>query len=289
MTSPTREFRRLLEGSEPVYAPLVFSPISALLAQQAGFRALYLGGGSMGYIKAGTEANLSLTEMAQAAIDIRTVCPLPLILDGAAGWGDAMHVRRTIQMSEAAGFAAIEIEDQILPKRAHHHIGREHMVPSEEMEAKIAAAVAARRDPDFVIIGRTNAVRNTGLDDALRRGEAYKRAGADMLYVTGRKPEDVRFLGERLPGPLMYMAGAGGLSASELTRAELHRLGYRLIVDPTTPLMAAHKALRQCYAALAKDQPDPLLGAEPGKEQAIVHDTIDLETMLDIERRTVER
>ena len=289
MPAPTTEFRRLIAGSEPVYAPLVFNPISALLAQQAGFRALYLGGGSLGYIKAGTEANLTLTEMAQAALDIRTVCPLPLVLDGAAGWGDPMHVRRTIQTSEAAGFAAIEIEDQILPKRAHHHVGKEHMVPSDAMEAKIRAAVEARRDPDFVIIGRTNAVRNTGLEDALRRAEAYKRAGADMLYVTGRKPEDVRFLGERLPPPLMFMAGAGGLSAAQITRAELYRLGYRLIVDPTTPLMAAHKALRQCYAALARDEPDPLLGAEAGKEQAVVHQTIHLEAMLEIERQTVEK
>ena len=96
------DFRRLIAGPEPIYAPLVFSPISALLAQAAGFPALYLGGGSLGYIKAGTEANLSLTEMTQAALDIRTVCPLPLILDGACGWGDPMHVWRTIRMSEAA-------------------------------------------------------------------------------------------------------------------------------------------------------------------------------------------
>jgi 2-methylisocitrate lyase-like PEP mutase family enzyme len=283
------EFRHLIAGPRPVYAPLVFNPISALLAREAGFRALYLGGGSMGYIKAGTEANLSLTEMAQAALDIRAVCPLPLILDGACGWGDPMHVRRTIQMSEAAGFAAIEIEDQLLPKRAHHHIGIEHMIPSELMEAKIRAAVEARRDPDFVIIGRTNALRSTGLEDALRRAEAYKNAGADMLYVTGRRVEDVRALGERLPPPLMYMTGAGGLAQGQITHAELAQLGFRLIVDPTTPLMAAHKALRQCYAALAEDEPDPLLGPEAGKEQAFVHQTIDLEAMLEIERQTVEK
>jgi methylisocitrate lyase len=283
------EFRRLIAGPEPVFAPLVFSPISALLARQAGFRALYLGGGSMGYIKAGTEANLSLTEMCQAALDIRTVCPLPLILDGACGWGDPMHVRRTIGMSEAAGFAAIEIEDQLLPKRAHHHIGIEHMIPSELMEAKIRAAVEARRDPDFIVIGRTNALRSTGLDDALRRAEAYKRAGADMLYVTGRRAEDVRALGERLPPPLMYMTGAGGLAHGQITRAELGQLGFRLIVDPTTPLMAAHKALRECYAALARDEADPVLGPDAGKEQAVLHQTIDLEAMLEIERRTVER
>jgi 2-methylisocitrate lyase-like PEP mutase family enzyme len=283
------EFRRLIAGPEPVFAPLVFNPISAMLAEAAGFKALYLGGGSMGYIKCGTEAQLSLTEMAQAALDIRTVCRLPLILDGACGWGDPMHVQRTIRMSEAAGFAAIEIEDQILPKRAHHHIGIEHMIPSELMEAKIRAAVEARTDPDFVIIGRTNAVRNTGLEDALRRAEAYKKAGSDILYVSGRKPEDLRFLGERLPAPLMYMSGAGGLSAAPLSADELYTLGFRLIVDATTPLMAAHKALRQCYAALAKGEADPLLGPEPGKEQEIVHQTIKLDQMLAVERATVER
>jgi 2-methylisocitrate lyase-like PEP mutase family enzyme len=283
------DFRRLIAGSEPVFAPLVFNPISAMLAEAAGFKALYLGGGSMGYIKCGTEAQLSLTEMAQAAIDIRTVCKLPLILDGACGWGDPMHVQRTIRMSEAAGFCAIEIEDQILPKRAHHHIGIEHLIPSELMEAKIRAAVAARTDPDFAIIGRTNAVRNTGLDDALRRAEAYKKAGSDILYVSGRKPEDLRFLGERLPAPLMYMAGAGGMSAAPFSASELYELGYRLIVDATTPLMAAHKALRQCYAALAKAEADPLLGPEPGKEQEIVHQTIKLDHMLAVEKATVER
>src|SRR5258708_39540788 len=111
------EFRRLIAGPEPVYAPLVFNPISALLAQAAGFRALYLGGGSMGYIKAGTEANLSLTEMVQAAVDIRTVCPLPLILAGACGWGDPTHVPRPIATSEAAGVSALESEEQLIPTR----------------------------------------------------------------------------------------------------------------------------------------------------------------------------
>ena len=105
-------FRKLIAGVEPLVAPLVINPISARLAAATGFRALYLGGGAMGYLKCGTEANLSLTEMCQAAIEIRAACPLPLILDGACGWGDPMHVRRTIKMSEAAGFEAIEIEDQ---------------------------------------------------------------------------------------------------------------------------------------------------------------------------------
>jgi 2-methylisocitrate lyase-like PEP mutase family enzyme len=283
------EFRRMISAAEPVVAPLVFDPISAKLAEAAGFSALYLGGGSMGYIKCGTEANLSLIEMAQAGVEIRTVCPLPLILDGACGWGDPMHIHRTIGMSEAAGFCAIELEDQLLPKRAHHHIGIEHMIPAELMTAKITEAVKARRDPDFVIIGRTNALRSEGRDEALRRAEAYHRAGADILYASGRNPDDLRFLGERLPPPLMYMTGAGGLAASPVSKAELAGLGFRLIVDATTPFLAMHKALRQCYAALAEGSPDPTLGSAIGAEQGEVHRTIDLEKMLDIERRTVER
>ena len=283
------EFRKSIAGAEPVLAPLVFDPISAKLAEAAGFRALYLGGGSMGYIKCGTEANLTLSEMAQAGLEIRTVCPLPLILDGACGWGDPMHIHRTIAMTEAAGFCAIEIEDQILPKRAHHHIGIEHMIPQDLMVAKITEAAAARRDPDFGIIGRTNALRSHGREEALRRAEAYHRAGADILYVTGRNPEDARFLGERLPPPLMFMTGAGGLAASPLSLAELAALGFRLIVDPTTPFLAMHKALRQCYAALAKGEPDPTLGTGIGTEQGEVHRTIGLEAMLEVERRTVGR
>src|ERR1041384_8373055 len=140
-------FRSLPAGPAPLLAPLVINPLSAKLAEAAGFKALYLGGGAMGYVKCVTEANLSLTEMVQAGLDIRTVCPLPLILDGACGWGDPMHLHRTISMTEAAGFAAIEIEDQLLPKRAHHHIGIEHMIPSGAMAAKIRAAAEAPRGP----------------------------------------------------------------------------------------------------------------------------------------------
>ena len=283
-------FRKLIAGSTPVVAPLVINPISARLAAAAGFQALYLGGGAMGYVKCGTEANLTLTEMCQAALDIRTVCRLPLILDGACGWGDPMHVRRTIQMAEAAGFAAIEIEDQLMPKRAHHHIGIEHLIPIELMAAKVHEAVAARQDPDFVVIARTNACRQTSLDDALRRGDAMRKAGADMLFVVQKRPAEVRAIGEKLGGPLMFMS-VGGISPDSLgmSHADLAGLGYKLIVDAVTPLLAMHRALRDAYAAIAKGVPDPLVGADRHAEHEEIHRTIDLDTMLEIERRTVER
>ena len=137
--------RAQLGGPLPVTAPLVLNPLMARMVEVAGFPAGYLGGGSTGYQKVSLEANLNLTEMCQAALDIGAVSSLPLILDGACGYGDPMHMHRTIGMSEAAGFQAIEIEDQLVPKRAHHHAGIEHMIPAELMAAKVEAAVAARR------------------------------------------------------------------------------------------------------------------------------------------------
>ena len=176
--------RALIEGPLPVTAPLVLNPLMAKMAEAAGFPAGYLGGGSTGYLKVSLEANLNVTEMCQAAIDIHAVSSLPLILDGACGYGDPMHMHRTIGMSEAAGFAAIEIEDQLVPKRAHHHIGIEHMIPIELMAAKVKEAAAARRHPDFLIIARTNAMRASDMADALSRGEAYRKAGADVLLLS---------------------------------------------------------------------------------------------------------
>src|SRR6266849_10832796 len=218
--------RSLMQGPSPVTAPLVLNPLMAKLAEAGGFPAGYLGGGATGYQKVALEANLNLTEMCQAALDIRAVSSLPLILDGACGYGDPMHMHRTIGMVEAAGFAAIEIEDQLVPKRAHHHIGIEHMIPIELMAAKVREAVAARRNRDFVIIARTNAMRASTMDDALRRSETYRRAGADLLLLSmAHKPEQLRAIAERLGGPLMYLAGRGGLAGLGLTLADLGGLG----------------------------------------------------------------
>jgi 2-methylisocitrate lyase-like PEP mutase family enzyme len=214
---------------------------------------------------------------------------LPLILDGACGWGDPMHMHHTIRMAEAAGFAAIEVEDQLLPKRAHHHIGIEHIIPLDLMLAKVRECLAARRSRDFLIIARTNAARSEGLDEALRRGEAMHKAGADILLVLPGKPDHIGIIAERLPAPLMFMMSGARLTSSGLTMPEWGDLGYRLFVDASTPFMAMHHALRDCYAAMARGEPDPLIGSDTRGEQRVVHETIGLEAMLAIEKRTVER
>jgi methylisocitrate lyase len=157
------------------------------------------------------------------------------------------------------------------------------------MEAKIAEAVAARRDRDFLIIARTNASRVTDLDDALRRAEAFHRCGADVLLVMPRNFEELRTIGERLPAPLMYMLPTEGIQAVPFDRQTLCDWGFRLVIDPATPLFSMTAALRRCYEALARSTTDPTTGGDAKSEERAVLDAIGLEGLLAIERRTVER
>ena len=290
MATTMQSLREMIQGPGAVCAPLALDPMMAKLAEQAGFKALYLGGGASGYRKVHLEANLSLTEMCQAALDIRTVTELPLILDAAAGFGDPMHMHRTVAMAEAAGFAAIEIEDQYLPKRAHHHVGIEHMVPLEIMADKMREAAAARRNPDPLIIGRTNGIRASNMDDALRRAEAYRAAGADVVLLSPRNADEVRHVAERLGGPLMLLLRGGGMASLDMTIADVSALGYRILADPSMPLSAAYEAMRGVYNEMADgftltSRP----AADWGKLQDDIHETIGLEHLSAVERRTVEK
>lgn len=283
-------FRDMLAGREAYLAPAVFNPLSAKLAEQAGFRMLYLGGGTLGYLKCCLEANLNLTEVVQAGVEIRGVTTLPLILDAACGFGDPMHMHHTISLAEAAGFCAIEIEDQLIPKRAHHHIGVEHVIPQELMVAKIREAVRARRSADFVIIARTNAVRQTGMDDAVARGAAYREAGADMLYIAPRNPDEARDIAKRLPPPFMFSYESSGERAGAgLTVKELGALGYRVLTVANTAL-PFHRAMKQTYEAIARGEQNPVMSGTTNKaEQAALHRTIGFDALIAIEKATVEK
>lgn len=278
----------LLQRDHPLVAPLVLGPLTARLAQRAGFEALYLGGGGVGYDKCFSEANLNSSELSQLALDIRAACDLPLILDAAGGWGEPMHIRRTVRLAEAAGFAAIELEDQQVPKRAHHHIGIDYPVPAELMVAKIREAVAARRNQDFLIIARTNLARDD-FEEAIDRALAYKAAGADILFVLTWDATQIREIGRRLPAPLLFMTQNSGISGLSMPLSDLYTNGVRLVIDPVTPLLAMHRALRLCYTSMADLRPDPLIGSDSAEELADLHATIDLEALLSIERETVMR
>jgi 2-methylisocitrate lyase-like PEP mutase family enzyme len=282
-------FKEMLAEQKTRLAPAVFNPLSAKLARAAGFEMLYLSAGVLGYVKCNLEANMSLTELVQAGVEMRAAAGLPLILDGACGFGDPMHMHHTITLAEAAGFCAIEIEDQLLPKRAHHHVGVEHMIPAELMVAKVREAVKARRDEGFVIIARTNGVRASSLDDALRRSEAYLRAGADMLYISPRNPEEARIIAKRLPPPFMFSVPGEDVHKFGLPLSELAGLGYR-VLTVTTPIYAYHRAMQQTYQAMAHGTANPVMAGTTRKaEQEALHGTIGLDALLSIEKATVEK
>jgi len=281
--------RQLIGGDELIVAPVALNPIMARLAEEAGFKAIYLSGGSLGWLKCVTEANLTLPELAEVAVDMRAACKLPIVLDAGGGWGDPVHVHRTIALSEAAGFSAIEIEDQLLPRRVEHHVGIDHLIPTELMLKKIAAARDARTDPDLVIIARTNARRVGGLDEAMRRAEAFHKAGADMLFCYTRSADELRIMGERLPPPLMMFAPPDGFGTFALSERDLARLGYRLAASSGTAFAAMVKAVRQSYQCLAQGRMDPFLG--PGgadQEMKAAQETCGLDRLLQIERATMK-
>jgi 2-methylisocitrate lyase-like PEP mutase family enzyme len=284
-----QKLKDLIAGNDLIVAPVVFNPIMAKLAEAAGFKAIYLSGGTLGWVQCVTEANLTLPEMADVAVDMRAACKLPIVLDAGGGWGDPVHVHRTIALAEAAGFEAIEIEDQLLPRRVEHHVGIDHLVPTEFFVAKLKEALAARTNPDLVIVARTNARRAGGIEEAIRRGVAFAEAGADMVFCFTRNPEEVRMVGERVPPPLMTFAPVDGFATSKLSREDFAKLGFRLAASSGTAFAAMYKAVQQSYECLAQDRPDPFLG--PGGGDAMMkaaQNTCGLPALLEIERRTMK-
>jgi methylisocitrate lyase len=283
--------RDLIAGDDLVVAPLVLNPMMARMAKAAGFEAGYLSGGSLGWYKCVTEANITLPEMAMVCMDMRAAADLPIVLDAGGGWGDPVHLHRTIQLTQAAGFAAIEIEDQVLPRRVHHHIGVEHLIPAELMLDRIKEAIAARTDPDLLIIARTNCARvpGMGIDEAIRRGEAFHKAGADMLFIWSRTAEDLRRMAERLPPPLMLFAPPDGFNNFALSKAELAKLGYRLACSSGNALAAIVRAVRQSYESLATGETDPNLGRGGVEQEMKAAQRIsELDRLLEIEKRTMK-
>lgn len=279
--------RQLIQGNELVVAPVALNPIMAKLAQDAGFKAVYLSGGSLGWLRCVTEANLTLPELAQVALDMRAAANVHLVLDAGGGWGDPVHMHRTMALSEAAGFAALEVEDQYLPRRVHHHIGAERLIEPALMVQKIRELVAARSNPDTLIIARTNALRVAGMDDALRRAETYLAAGADMLFVHTRDANEIRTIGERLPAPLMIFAPGDGFANFPLSRKDLYQLGFRLAASSGSAFAAMYKAVRQSYECLARDELDPFLGkGGVAPQMKAAQATCELPRLLEIERNT---
>ncbi len=282
--NPRQQLRQALDQGKPVVAPVCLDPLSARLIQQMGFPATYLGGGALGFTLAVSEALLTMDEVAGLTARVCQRVDIPVVVDGGIGFGDPLQTMRTIWAVEQTGAAAIEIEDQVAPKRAHHHRGVEHLISKPAMVEKIRAAVDARRDPDFLIIARTNAVKNEGMESAVERIEAYRAAGADVSMLLPRNLDELREVPRRVKGPLAYLGRLG-----ERTAQEYADLGYSLIIDAMIATVVTYRALRQALTEL-RDQGRPNLSLD--EIHAImgqVQETVGMTDFYALEERTTEK
>lgn len=245
--------RALLARPQILVAPGAFDGISARFAAQAGAEAVYMTGfGVAGSLLGVPDIGLvSATEMADRVRALAEAAgPAPLIADGDNGHGGALNAARLTRLYEGAGAACIQLEDQVLPKRCGHMEGKE-IVAKGEAVARIRAAVDARHDPGFCIMARTDARAVAGLDEALRRAEAYLAAGADLLFVEAPQSlEEMRAVAARFPGvPLVANMVEDG-KTPYLDAATLQDTGFRLAIFPVSALLVAARAVQEAYAAL---------------------------------------
>jgi 2,3-dimethylmalate lyase len=244
MTQTTAQLRKLLDRPEMLLAPFVYDGLQAKIAERTGFTAVYMTGfgtaAARGYPDLGL---LTMTEMVQNVRAISHAVNLPVICDADTGYGNAVNVWRTVREYEDAGAAALHIEDQVFPKRCGFLSGKQ-VIAMEEMVPKVRAACDARRDPNFVIIARTDALAVDGWEDVARRARTYRAAGADLIFVDGiRTLDDLkRYATELGDLPLLY-------NGSLLPVADLARHGFKLTIHTGT-LMAAFVAIRDAMRQL---------------------------------------
>jgi carboxyvinyl-carboxyphosphonate phosphorylmutase len=247
-----RSLRELLNGNELVVAPGAYDALSARVVESAGFPAVYMTGygttaGLLGRPDVGL---LGQSEMVDNARRMAQAVDVPLISDADTGYGNQINVIRTIAEFERAGVAAVHIEDQVTPKKCGHMSGKQ-LVAAEEMARKVEAAVAARANPEFMLIARTDAVAVEGLDGALERAKRYRDAGADMLFVEApRTREEIEKVAETFSDiPLLFNWVEGGRSPA-VSLQELQELGFRLVIFPVSMLFAATSAMRSLAGSL---------------------------------------
>lgn len=253
MPSPGARLRRAWSAG-PIMVPGAFNALTAKLAERLGFEAVYLSGGALSAGWAGLPdiGLLSQTEFAEQAAVLARATTLPVLCDADTGFGEAIHVERTVRLFEEAGAAGLHLEDQSLPKRCGHLSGKA-LVETRAMSAKVRAAVASRRDPGFVIVARTDARSVEGFVAAVERARAYVDAGADMIFPEAlESAEEFARFAREVAGPKIANMTEFGRSPL-LDFQDLGRLGYAVALYPLTAFRAAMKAAEETLIAL-RDQ-----------------------------------
>jgi 2,3-dimethylmalate lyase len=247
----TAKLRQLLRAPEIIVAPGAYDCLTAKLIEREGFPAVYMTGAGTAVTRLGRPdlGFATLSDMVSNAAAMAATVSIPLIADADTGYGGALNVYRTVREYERAGVAALHIEDQVFPKRCGHLDGKQ-VIPCEEMVIKLRTAVEARTDEDFVLIARTDALAVTGLDDTLRRCQAYAKAGADVLFVEAvRTHEEIAHVLREVSLPLLYNFVEHGKSPL-LSVAELQRLGFKMVIFPGSIMLAVLPLVREILAEI---------------------------------------
>lgn len=271
--SPGARFRLAVERSRPLPLLGAVSAYMALLAEHAGAEALYLSGGGVAAFSCGVP-DLGITTAEDVATDLRritAVTHVPILVDIDTGWGSSFNIARTIQTMEAAGAAAAHLEDQVQAKRCGHRPGKA-IVPASEMVDRIKSAVDARRDADFVIMARTDALANEGLGAALDRAALYAEAGADMLFPEAvRELAQFRAFADAIDLPLLANITEFGMTPL-FTRDELRGAGVHMVLYPLSAFRAMSKAALEVYSAILRDgTQQAVLPAMQTREELYAH------------------
>lgn len=251
MNDNKHSLRRRLEQPGLTIAPGVFDMVSLRLAESFGFDALYMSGfGTVASHLGLPDAGLATySDMVVRVKAMASMARTPLIADGDTGYGGLLNVQHTVRGYEEAGAAAIQLEDQEFPKKCGHTPHR-RVISTADMVRKIRVAKDARNCADFLIIARTDARSALGLDEALRRAEAYAQAGADILFVESPETEEeMRLIGRSVDLPLLANMVEGG-KTPVLSRQDLESIGYKLAIFPVTALLAAAQAMKAVYENL---------------------------------------
>jgi len=253
-TEKRAQLRKKIRRGHLTVAPGVFEMISAKIADEMDFEALYMTGyGTVASYLGLPDAGLaSYSDMVNRVTQFSSITKTPMICDGDTGYGGLLNVMHTVRGYENAGACAIQLEDQEFPKKCGHMMGR-RVIPANDMVDKIKVAVESRSDPNFMIIARTDARTTHGLDEALRRMEQYAKAGADLLFIESpESEEEMRTIGKSFDLPLVANMVEGGRTPI-LSAKDLASIGYGLAIFPATAFLAATQAFESVYETLKNE------------------------------------
>jgi len=245
-----RRFKQAVLERRAMLLPGVANALGARIVQDLGFEAVYLTGAGVANTEFGVPdlGLVTMTEMVEAAHRITDVCDLPVVMDIDTGFGNALNVRRTIREVERAGIAAVQIEDQVFPKKCGHFAGKA-VIPAAEMAAKVRAAADARHDANLLIVARTDAYAIEGLNGALDRAQAMLEAGADVLFIEAPTARAELETIARLPAPQLANIVYGGRTPM-IPRADLEAMGFSLVLYANAALQATIRAVSEVLGHL---------------------------------------